>query len=300
MITRSLLQAFVVLAWIGTPPLLAAAEQPPSDPQAAEVAEVADENSSEIDPARSPSSSQSEADEPEDGTAESFFANEPDPLFDDDYDFEQSAGYPDPLEEPNRAVFSFNRALDTYLIGPIASFFGYVTPTPVKRGLRNFFANLNAPVVVVNDMLQLEWMDAVVCTSAFVVNTTVGIVGFFEPAEHIGLPRHESDFGQTLALARVPSGPYLILPIAGPSTARGTVGSLVDFFMRPNTWLFPLSNFYYYGGYGVVELEQHQDELEELERSSVDFYSVLHSAYYQTRDDAIWGRRQDRRLTELD
>ncbi|MBW2295953.1 MAG: VacJ family lipoprotein [Deltaproteobacteria bacterium] len=223
-----------------------------------------------------------------------------DPLFDDDDVFELSRGYPDPLEEPNRAVFGFNRGLDTYLIGPIASFFGYVTPAPLKRGLRNFFANLNAPVVVVNDMLQLEWIDAVVCTSAFVVNTTVGIVGFFEPAKHIGLPRHESDFGQTLALARVPSGPYLILPIAGPSTARGTVGSLVDFFMRPNTWLFPLSNFYYYGGQGVVELEHHQDELKELERSSVDFYSVLHSAYYQTRDDAIWGRRQERRPPILD
>ncbi|MBW2726733.1 MAG: VacJ family lipoprotein, partial [Deltaproteobacteria bacterium] len=233
MTARSLLQAFVGLVVIGTSPFQAAAEQPPPYPQTAEAAE---ETPSETDPA---ASSQAEAveSEPNDATTESFFADEPDPLFDDDDVFELSRGYPDPLEEPNRAVFGFNRGLDTYLIGPIASFFGYVTPAPLKRGLRNFFANLNAPVVVVNDMLQLEWIDAVVCTSAFVVNTTVGIVGFFEPAKHIGLPRHESDFGQTLALARVPSGPYLILPIAGPSTARGTVGSLVDFFMRPNTWL---------------------------------------------------------------
>ena len=98
----------------------------------------------------------------------------------------------------------------------------------------------------------------------------------------------------------MPSGPYLIIPVAGPSTARGTVGSVVDFFMRPNTWLFPLSNFYYYGGEGVVTLEEHQDELDELERSSVDFYSVLLSAYYQTRDHEIWGRRKDRRPSSTD
>jgi len=229
-----------------------------------------------------------------------FFGDAPDPLFDDDAEDDAGSGYPDPLEESNRAVFSFNRGLDSVLLGPITDFFGFVTPDLVKTGLRNFFANLNYPVVFLNDVLQLEWKDAAVGTGAFLVNSTVGVAGLFEPAKHIGLPRHDSDFDQTLALARTPSGPYLVLPIAGPSTARGLMGSVVDFFMQPTNWIFPgVANLYYVGGYhaggGVVELEAHRDALEELERASVDFYSVLRSAYYQNRRDEIWGRRGDRR-----
>lgn len=244
---------------------------------------------------------QSETAESPEVLEDPFFGDEPDPLFDDDYEDMVDNGYPDPLEEGNRAVFSFNQGLDTVLLGPITSFFGYVTPDPVKVALRNFFENINYPVVVINDLLQLEWKDAAVATGAFAVNSTVGIAGFFEPAKHIGLPRHDSDFDQTLALARISSGPYLVLPIAGPSTARGTVGSVVDFFMQPTNWLFPgFTNLYYIGGYhaggGVVTLEEHRGVLQELERSSVDFYSVLRSAYYQNRTDEIWGRREDRRL----
>lgn len=291
MIARSLSQALAVLVLSAMNAGHSTAEEVLSGSQ---VVEITDENLAESESTPAPSSFEPGAAGGDDEAADSLFGDEPDPLFDDDYEFEFSAGYLDPYEEPNRAIFGFNQGLDRFLLGPIASFFGYVTPNPVKRGLRNFFANLNSPVVVVNDVLQLEWKDAVVCIGAFVVNSTVGLVGFFEPAEHIGLPRHSSDFGQTLALAEVPSGPYLVLPITGPATARGTVGSVVDFFIRPNTWLFPLSNFYYYGGEGVVTLEEHREELQELERSSVDFYSVLRSAYYQTRDDQIWGRRQDR------
>ncbi|MCP5042990.1 MAG: VacJ family lipoprotein [bacterium] len=247
-----------------------------------------------------PAAAEEEGSDPPEVLEDPFFAGGPDPLFDDDYEDDVVTGYPDPLEEGNRAVFTFNQGLDTLLVGPITGLFGYVTPDPVKVGLRNFFTNINFPVVFVNDVLQLEWKDAAVTTGAFVVNTTVGLAGLFEPAKHMGLARHESDFDQTLALARVPSGPYLVLPVAGPSTARGTVGSVFDFFMQPTNWLFPgVSNLYYVGGYhaggGVVEFERHREALEELERSSVDFYSVLRSAYYQNRSDEIWGRREDRR-----
>jgi phospholipid-binding lipoprotein MlaA len=304
MILRSFLHALLVIGLMDAVSNLAIAEQKGADSQAAAAPELADENTStaestsppsEAQPQPPPQPPQAEPVEPNDESLELFLEDEPDPLFDDDFELEIEEGYPDPLEEPNRAVLKFNQGLDYFLLGPITDFFGYVTPKVVKRGLRNFFDNLNFPVVFANDLLQLEWTDAAVVTGAFVVNSTVGIVGLFEPAKHIGMPRHESDFGQTLALARVSSGPYLIIPIAGPSTARGTVGSVVDFFMRPNTWLFPLSNFYYYGGEGVVTLEQHREALQELERSSVDFYSVLHSAYYQNRDHEIWGRREDRR-----
>lgn len=263
---------------------LADADVDPAAPQTIEVPEETSSSVPEDEPLDAP-----------DDVPDPFFGDEPDPLFDDDYDFEAASGFPDPLEEPNRAVLVFNQGLDTYLLGPIANFFGWVTPDPVIFGLRNFFANLNTPVVLVNDMLQLEWKDAGITIGAFVVNTTFGVGGLFDPAARLDMPRHDSDFGQTLALARVPSGPYLVLPITGPSTARGTVGSIVDFFMRPNTWILPVSNFYYYSGEGVVTLEQHREKMKALEESSVDYYSVLRSAYYQTRTNAIWGRRQDRR-----
>lgn len=275
-----------------------AAADPDANPTTPQTSESLEKN--EDAAAASPDGEADVASEESDAGESEFFDNplfgdEPDPLFDDDEWFDETTGYPDPLEEPNRAVLVFNQGLDTFLLGPITNFFGWVTPDPVKYGLRNFFANLNTPVVLINDMLQLEWFDAVTTTGAFVINTTVGIAGFFEPAAYIGMPRHESDFGQTLALARVPSGPYLMLPVTGPSTARGTVGSVVDFFLRPNTWILPVSNIYYYSGEGVVTLEHHREKMQELERSSVDYYSVLRSAYYQTRTEAIWGRREGRR-----
>lgn len=271
---RRLRHALVVLASVGLSAAVAAAEAP------SEISQVVDT-----------------VDKSEPSTEPFLARDEPDPLFDDDFDLDATSGDSDPLEEANRVVLSFNQGVDKYFLGPIASFFGYVTPGPVKQGLRNFFDNLNSPVVIINDALQLEWKDAIVATAGFVVNTTVGIGGLFEPAEHIGLPRHVSDFGQTLALARMPSGPYLMIPVAGPSTARGTVGSVVDLMMRPTSWFwfFPVSTLFSTGGEGVVRLEEHQGEIEELERSAVDFYAVLRSAYRQTREDQIWRRRQDRR-----
>ncbi len=289
---RSVGIGWIVALAIGVTALPARAEGKADVPQ---TVELPDENSSEPE-----SNSVAEPDDSAPTEAELFFGDAGDPLFDDDFDLDDAAGFPDPLEEPNRTVLVFNQGLDTFFLGPITSFFGWVTPDPLKLGLQNFFANLNTPVVLINDILQLEWKDAATTTGAFVVNTTVGIGGFFEPAKSIGMPRHESDFGQTLALARVPSGPYLMLPIAGPSTARGTVGSVVDFFMRPNTWILPVTNFYYYSGEGMVTLEKQREKLKALEEASVDYYSVLRSAYYQTRTDEIWARRQDRRPFEQD
>ena len=188
---RSLGIGWILALAIGAAALPARAEGKADAPQAVELA---DENSSEPE-----SHSVAEPDDSSPTEADLFFGDAGDPLFDDDFDLDDVAGFPDPLEEPNRTVLVFNQGLDTFLLGPITSFFGWVTPEPLKLGLQNFFANLNTPVVLINDMLQLEWKDAATTTGAFVVNTTVGIGGFFEPAKSIGMPRHESDFGQTLA-----------------------------------------------------------------------------------------------------
>ena len=224
-------------------------------------------------------------------------AYELDDLLEDDDDFVEAEGFPDPIEGVNRRVLVFNQGVNRYLFTPISKAYDFVAPRAVKFAIRRFFSNLNAPVTLANDLIQLEWKDAAVTTGAFVVNSTVGIAGFFEPAAQIGLARHRSDFGQTLALANVSSGPYLVVPFMGPTNLRDGTGRLIDLFLRPATWFLGFGSFatLYSGSEAIVALETHQGDLNELEKSSVDFYPVLRSAYYQTRMAEIWDRREDRR-----
>jgi phospholipid-binding lipoprotein MlaA len=221
-----------------------------------------------------------------------------DPLFDDDFDHEDEDGFSsisDPLEETNRDVLVANRFFDRFLLDPLTFAYSKAVPGPLKLGIRNAFANLDSPKVVVNDVLQLEWEDASVATTRLVVNSTLGLGGLFDVGERIGLPGHDSDFGQTLALAGTPRGAYLVLPVLGPNNVRDTVGGAVDVAMRPVTYLFaPALIFYYGGGMGLVKREEAFQALNDLESSSIDFYSTLRSAYDQHRTEAVWGRRQHR------
>jgi phospholipid-binding lipoprotein MlaA len=136
----------------------------------------------------------------------------------------------------------------------------------------------------VNDVLQGEGKRALVTGTRFVVNTTVGIVGLFDPASSIGLERHASDFGQTLFLYGVGSGPYFMLPIFGPSTGRDSVGFAVDLALRPDLWLLGGAPIVMLSvGDGVSTREVHQQDIEELERASIDYYSALRSVYWMDR-----------------
>lgn len=225
-----------------------------------------------------------------------FFDDDLDLLFGDDTD-DAIAGFPDPWEGFNRSILTFNNGVTRWVLRPVALGFDFIMPDPLKFGLRRMFENLDTPVVFANDLLQLEWTDAGVTLGAFVVNSTVGLAGFFEPAARMGWERHHSDFGQTLALAGTPSGPYLMLPVVGPTTIRDGGGSLGNMAMRPTTWFFGLGvTVYLYTGLdAVVDIEQNYRNLQELQKSSVDFYRVLRSAYYQNRTAQIWQRREDRR-----
>jgi phospholipid-binding lipoprotein MlaA len=233
-------------------------------------------------------------------------ANEPDPLFDDEAFDEQPVGYPDPLESTNRGVLAFNRQVDKWILDPVTRAYRYVVPQPVRAAISRVFINLGSTKTIVNDFLQLEWVDASVSTSRLVINTTVGIAGIFDVAEMIGLKSHESDFGQTLALAGVPSGPYLMLPILGPSDVRDGVGTVVDGFFQPTYYILgpadllvgPTEILIYSGSSGISTRDRHFVELKALEDSSVDFYAALRSGYYQQRINAIWGRRTGHRTTE--
>lgn len=206
---------------------------------------------------------------------------------------EHPSSFPDPLETVNRGTLRFNQTLDHWILDPVTRVYRFIIPDPCKRAMRHFFVNLNTPVVLVNDLLQREWHDAGTTAARFVINTAMGFVGTLDTASAMGINGHDTDFGQTLALAGVGSGPYLVLPVFGPTTVRDGFGNLVGVLFRPTTYLTGGSDeliFYsliYGGSSGLVTLEENVDNLRRLESGSVDFYAALRSAYYQVRTAAI-------------
>jgi phospholipid-binding lipoprotein MlaA len=216
-------------------------------------------------------------------------AEAPDPVLDDDAEVgAAAAGFPDPLERLNRLTFRLNLHVDRWVIDPISRAYTFVVPTPARRSIRRAFANLNSPSIFANDALQLRPVDAGVTAARFAINTTAGVVGLFDVADRIGLEGHHADFGQTLALVGVPSGPYLMLPVIGPTTARDGVGSLVDFLFEPTTYILtPGAQLVFASirgtGTGLSAWETQSDALHALEASSIDFYAALRNAYWQNR-----------------
>lgn len=227
---------------------------------------------------------------------------EPDPLFDDDFFDEEfdaePAGYPDPLETSNRGVLAFNRQVDRWVLDPITRAYRFVFPSPVRNAISRFFLNLGSTRTLANDLLQLEWKDAGVTTSRLLINTTIGIAGFFDVAAKMGLERHESDFGQTLALAGTPSGPYLMLPVLGPSTLRDGSGIAVDGFFQPTFYILgPTELLVFAGSSSLSTRDRHFVELKALEDSAIDVYAAMRNGFYQDRVGAIWGRREGHRTS---
>lgn len=228
-----------------------------------------------------------------------------DPLFDEEFDdFDVGPEAPDdPLEGVNRGTHRLNEELDRWVLDPVTWTYRKVTPEVFREAMRNFFWNLSEPTTIVNDLLQREWDDAAVSLTRLVVNTTLGVGGLFDPASALDLEPHDSDFGQTLALAGVGSGPYLVLPLVGPSNVRDGFGLAVDVAFRPSTYVVPLADQIVFttiqgGGFGLTMREEHYDELKLLKESSIDYYSALRSAYTQNREAEIWDRREHHRDEE--
>ncbi len=218
-----------------------------------------------------------------------------DPLFDDppegDPLLDEAFADPaerDPGERVNRGTFGFNERLRAWLLTPVARVYEFAVPETGRRAIFRFFANLEEPVIFVNDLLQLEPVDAGSSGARFVINTTVGLVGLFDLATGWGLERHETDFGQTLAVYRVESGPYVVIPVLGPSTARDLVGTVVDAMLRPDTWLLSLGPRVFIGaGSGIATYDVERERLEALRDTSVDFYAALRGAYLLDRDATV-------------
>ena len=142
----------------------------------------------------------------------------------------------DPYEGFNRKMFAFNNGVDKYALGPAADVYKTVTPEFARDRVGDFLRNLKAPVIFVNDVLQAEPERAGDTFFRFTINTTIGLVGLWDAADHFGIERHSEDFGQTLAVWGVDSGPYLVMPFLGPTTPRDLAGKGVDYAFDPLTW----------------------------------------------------------------
>jgi phospholipid-binding lipoprotein MlaA len=218
-------------------------------------------------------------------------APQTDPLFDEEAEFEVELPS-DPFEPANRKLFAFNQALERYVFDPMLRGYRFVVPEPARRSLRRAFVNLNAPVIVANDVLQGRLFDAAEAFGCFALNSTVGWGGLFDAASEMGWEMRPADFGQTLAKVGVASGPYLVLPVFGPSTVRDGFGDVVDQLFHPLSYVFGPGPTWYFntvigGGSGLSKLDESHDQLRALRESSVDFYAALRSAYLQSRNAEV-------------
>jgi len=197
----------------------------------------------------------------------------------------------DPFEGLNRVLFFINDGLDTMFLRPIAVAYTTFIPAPVRRGVDNFMANVATPVTLTNDILQGEWERAGITTKRFVINSTVGLGGLVDYAATQGLPKHTEDFGQTLAVYGVESGPYIFVPILGPSTPRHLVGRAVDLLSDPWTYiLFHRSTLVQLAPKAVVGASyrgRNDVALNSIKETSADYYTSIKNLYSQGRRDAI-------------
>jgi phospholipid-binding lipoprotein MlaA len=195
----------------------------------------------------------------------------------------------DPLESANRTVYQFNEHVDRVLLKPAATFYNTVTPPPVRGGVTNFFGNFRDVTTFINDLLQAKFKNAASDAGRVLVNSTVGIFGVFDVASRIGLDKHTEDFGQTLAVWGAPDGPYLVLPILGPSTVRDGIGLLGDYAIDPQFYLFDEPP-----GSGIAlttRIVSVRADLLESEQifnaAAIDRYAFLRDAYLQRRHNLI-------------
>lgn len=198
----------------------------------------------------------------------------------------------DPMEPLNRAVFDVNMAVDKAVLKPVATGYRDVVPSDIRNSLRNFLNNIASPVIFINDVLQGEASKASETAVRFFVNSTAGMLGLFDVAAEYGLERHSEDFGQTLAVWGVDDGPYVMLPLFGPSNVRDTVGKVADSFMNPFTYWarnndLTLAKIGTSIVNGIDRRSRHIDELDDIEKNALDFYATLRSLYRQNRRSEI-------------
>ena len=215
------------------------------------------------------------------------------------------------FEGVSRAMFSFNMAFDDIILEPIAKGYNKL-PKPLKDGTGNFTSNIATLLSIPNNLLQGNIKQLGHSTGSFIVNTSVGILGFFNPAEKLGLKPYKEDVGQTLGSYGMGPGCYFVLPILGPTTARDSVGLIADSFIDPfahvtlrEKELFNVSgnelDFYSLKGIGAVDFRSDNiTNFDSLEKNSIDLYSSLKSVYLQDRERKIKNSETDQDDWDLD
>lgn len=198
----------------------------------------------------------------------------------------------DPWQRVNRGVYKFNDVFDRAIAKPVARGYVRVLPPVMRTGITNFFNNATYPDVMVNALLQGKLKPFARDTGRFVVNTTIGIAGLFDPASHMGLPLEDRDFGQTFGKWGVPSGPFVVLPFLGPSDLRDAVGRVSDTFAEP--WTYIQNLYWAYGTLIVYEVKVRADllPLTDMAEKTYDPYAFERNAYLQHRDFMVHGPQE--------
>ena len=197
----------------------------------------------------------------------------------------------DPYEATNRDTLVLNGKIDRYIVVPTVAVYFVLVPPGGRRGVHNFLGNISKPTIFINDLLQGEFKRGSQTAGRFLINTTLGLGGFFDPATHMGIPDHGEDFGQTLAVWGVDEGPYIVLPFFGPSNPRDAGGLVTDAVIDPTNFIKFKQHLWWAAGreyFTFLDLKgQTYQTIQGIQRSSVDYYSSLRSLYRQLRASEI-------------
>jgi phospholipid-binding lipoprotein MlaA len=207
----------------------------------------------------------------------------------------------DPFEDTNRAIFDFNQVVDRNVLVPVAKAYRTVLPDPVRDSLRDFLHNLRAPLNFVNDTLQGDFVRAGQTFARFTLNSTLGVGGLIDVAGRWGeLPYHEQDLGVTFGVWGIPEGPYIVVPILGPSDPRDLGGQVAEGFGDPwnilvtgNPWTLYWIPYVRGGVSGIDQRSRYIETLADIERTSLDYYATIRSLYRQRRAALIRGEREN-------
>ena len=206
----------------------------------------------------------------------------------------------DPFEDTNRKIFEFNQFVDRNAIVPAAKAYRAALPDPVRDSLRDFLNNLRAPLIFANDTLQGQFESAAKTVGRFVINSTIGMGGVVDVAGRWGIPFHEEDLGLTLGTWGIPEGPYLVVPVLGPSSPRDLGGQVAEGFGDPwnlmvtgNPWTLYWIPFVRGAVSGIDQRSRYIETLADIERTSLDYYATIRSLYRQRRAALIRHEREN-------
>src|ERR1700744_3849617 len=203
----------------------------------------------------------------------------------------------DPLEGFNRTIFTVNDKIDQYALKPAAKGYVWLTHQPVRDSVTNFFSNIGDVYIAANNLLQLKIADGVGDIMRIVINTVFGVGGLFDVATLAKLPKHDNDLGLTLGHYGVPAGPYLVLPLFGPSTVRDAVGSIGNYYVNPITYIHPDGLSWALYGINIVNTRANLlNASDVLSGAALDKYSFVRNAYLQRRQYLLANGKQSQAL----